>query len=358
MYKAHLIQEEDRALFNRFVSTAPRPHFLQTYEWGELKSGTGWLPLRLLVTRGDNPIAAVSLLKRDIPFLGKSILYAPRGPILGKECDPAGEEFFWQEVKKLGRKHRAILIKIDPDIPVSDKTAHEHLKELGLRPSGEKGGFGGVQPRYVFRLDVSSSEDELLAGMAGKTRYNLRLAIRRGVQVRAAESKEDLKTFYNLLIETAERDRFLVRDFSYFDSMWNLFIEQGTARLFLAEYQGEVIAGTLAFYCGDVTWYLYGASGNKRRNVMPNNNLQWEMIRWAKSLDCKTYDLRGVPPTDDPSNPLAGLYRFKKGFGAEFTEFIGDYDLVLSPCWYYLWKKMVPLYLKYTHRKRGQEEMD
>lgn len=359
MYKVHLIEEQDKELYNSFVNSALRPHFLQSYEWGELKRGTGWLPLRLLVTKEGTPIAAISLLKRKLPFFGRSILYAPRGPVMGKECDPASEEFFWQEVVKLGKKHRAILLKIDPDIPLPDETAIKRLKVMGFRRAGGEAGFGGVQPRYVFRMDITPSEDDLLAGMVSKTRYNLRLAARRGVVVRVAENKDDLRTFYNLLKETAERDSFLVREFSYFDSMWDLFIAEGTARLFLAEYQGEAIAGTIAFHCGDCVWYLYGASSNRRRNVMPNYLLQWEMIRWAKSLQCRVYDMRGVPPTEDPENPLAGLYRFKKGFGGDFTEFIPEHDLVMSPFWYFLWERLVPIYLKFVHRKKGQRvEMD
>jgi len=359
-YQVLLIGKEQREMYNRFVHTSVRPHFLQTYEWGELKSGTGWQPLRLMLTRDDTPIAAISLLKRKLPLVGGSVFYAPRGPVIGKGCDSKDEEYFWQEVKKLGKKEGAILIKIDPDITVQDKEAKARLEVLGFRPADAVGGFGGIQPRYVFRLDITKSEDELLAGMASKTRYNLRLAIRKGVKVRIGENKNDLRVFYDILQETAERDRFLIRDYSYFEKMWDLFIAQDTARLFLAEYQGKVIAGTIAFHCGDRVWYLYGASSNQHRNVMPNYLLQWEMIRWGKSLNCTLYDMRGVPPNDDPDNPLAGLYRFKKGFGAEFTEFIGDYDLPFSTMRYFLWQWGMAAYEKYLnyvkHRKMGQEE--
>jgi peptidoglycan pentaglycine glycine transferase (the first glycine) len=356
LYKVHLIEGQDIDLYNSFVNSSLRPHFLQSYEWGELKRGTGWLPLRLLVAKNGTPIAAISLLKRKLPIFGRSIFYAPRGPVIGKECEEAGEDFFWQEVIKLGKKHRAILLKIDPDIPSPDETALKRLKMIGFRPSGDETGFGGVQPRYVFRIDITPTEEDLLAGMASKTRYNLRLAARRGVKVRVAENKDDLRTFYDLLKETAERDRFLVRDFSYFEAMWDLFVAQRTARLFLAEHEGEIIAATLAFCCGDRAWYLYGASSNRQRNVMPNYLLQWEMIRWAKSLQCSVYDMRGVPATENPEEALAGLYRFKKGFGGEFTEFIPEHDLVLSSIWYFIWEKLVPIYLKLTHRKKSQQD--
>ncbi|HAA89180.1 MAG: Aminoacyltransferase FemX [Thermoanaerobacterales bacterium 50_218] len=357
MYQFWLIEEKDKDLFNGFISSSPKPHFLQTYEWGELKKRTGWEPLRVLLTRNGEPIAAVSLLMRSLPAFQRTILYAPRGPIFGERCDQEGEDVFWNEVVKLARRHRAIFLKVDPDVPVNNQEYRLNLEKRGFRPQGTREGFGGVQPRFVFRLDLTPSEEQLLAAMHSKTRYNIRLAMRRGVRVRLAETKDDLKIFYKLLQETAKRDRFLIRSYEYFEGIWDLFVVSGKARVFLAEYQGEIIAGTLAFHCGDRAWYLYGASGNKHRNVMPNHLLQWEMIRWARSLGCKIYDFRGVPGDDNPENPLHGLYRFKKGFGAEFTEFIGEYDLVISPFWYLLWKKLFPWYRRVVQGRLQEESV-
>lgn len=359
MYEAHLIGEEDKDLFNNFIRSSLKPHFLQTYEWGELKRGTGWEPLRLLVTRERRPVAALSLLKRRLPFFNRSIFYAPRGLILGKDCDRAGEDFFWREVRKVARQQRAIFLKIDPDIPNENEEYRDKLKKRGFRPGGAEAGFGGVQPRFVFRLDLSPSEEELLAAMKHKTRYNINLAERKGVRVRVARDKQDLAVFYDLLMETATRDGFLVRSYRYFEQIWDLFVVKGAARIFLAEYKDQVIAGTLAFHCGDRAWYLYGASGNRFRSVMPNHLLQWKMIRWAKSLGCKIYDFRGVPGDSRPDNPLHGLYKFKKGFGATFTGFIGEYDLVFSPFWYFLWKRVLPYYqqsLRWLRRKKQAGE--
>lgn len=358
MYQVQYIEEKDKCLFNNFISGSPKPHFLQSFEWGELKSGTGWVPLRLLVKDGDTPVAAISILKRSLPITGLSIFYAPRGPILGVDCDPAGEEFLWQQVRSLGRKHHAIFLKIDPDITSDQSSYVERLLALGFRPGGNQAGFGGVQPRFVFRLAITPPEEELLAAMESKTRYNIRLAERKGVTVRMAESEDDLARFYRILTETAQRDHFLIRKYSYFQHMWDLFVTTGSARIFLAEHDGQAIAGTLAFYCGKVAWYLYGASSNNQRNVMPNNLVQWTMIRWAKGLGCEVYDFRGVPGDDNPDNPLYGLYRFKKGFGAQFTEFIGEYDLVFSPFWYLLWTRVLPQYLKFTHRHSPKQSED
>lgn len=355
MYRAQLIESQDEDLFNDFISSSPKPHFLQSYEWGELKSCTGWEPLRLLVWCDDRPVAAISLLKRHLPFycyLHRSIIYAPRGPIIGAECDQAGEVFFWEAVKGLARRHGAIFIKIDPDIPTEPADSAERYRKrltaTGFRLSGSQSGFGGVQPCYVFRLDITPTEQSLLAAMESKTRYNIHLAERKGVSVRVAQDAADLRLFYDILTETATRDRFLIRNFSYFERMWDLFVTRGAARVFLADYQGQAIAGTLAFHCGDRVWYLYGASSNQLRNVMPNHLLQWTMIRWAKELGCRLYDFRGVPGSADTDDHLAGLYRFKKGFAATFTEFIGEYDLILSPGWFFLWTRVLPAYQQVT----------
>ncbi|MEW5762353.1 MAG: peptidoglycan bridge formation glycyltransferase FemA/FemB family protein [Bacillota bacterium] len=304
----------------------------------------------MLVYKEEQAIAAISILKRRLPFCSRTVFYAPRGPILGKDCDEAGEEFLWREVRKLARQHGAIFLKVDPDIPDDDASYREKLRRWGFRPAGAPEGFGGVQPRYVFRLDLSPSEEEILAAMKHKTRYNIRLAERKGVQVRAGRDREDLKVFYALLKETAARDNFRIRSYPYFEAIWDLFVVPGTARIFLATYEGEVIAGTLAFRCGDRVWYLYGASGNRYRNVMPNHLLQWTMIRWARAMGCTLYDFRGVPGTADPSDPLHGLYRFKEGFGARFTRFVGEHDLVFSPSWYFLWTRVLPLYRRFLHR--------
>jgi lipid II:glycine glycyltransferase (peptidoglycan interpeptide bridge formation enzyme) len=361
LYRAQLIEEKDKDLFNDFIRSSSKAHFTQSYEWGELKSITGWEPLRLLVWQDDRPAAAISILKRRLPFyrcLRRSIAYAPRGPIIGENCDQAGERFFWDAARGLAKRHGAIFIKIDPDIPTEPgdeaESYRRRLAAAGFKPGGNRSGFGGVQPRYVFRLDITPSEEKLLLAMESKTRYNIHLAERKGVSVRIARDKTDLRLFYDILKETADRDQFLIRSFSYFERMWDLFVSSAApapaARIFLADYQGQVIAGTLAFLCGDRVWYLYGASSNSLRNVMPNHLLQWTMIRWAKEQGCSLYDFRGVPGSAGQDDHLAGLYRFKKGFAAAFTEFIGEYDLVLTPCWYFLWMRALPAYQQVTRR--------
>lgn len=351
-WKARLISPEERDRFNHFMAWGPKGHILQSYEWGELKALTGWEPLRLVVEEGDKLKAGLSILKRKIPGLNRSIFYAPRGPV----ADLSNHElldFLWEKVRELGKKHGAIMLKIDPDVPIENQEFLAYLKEAGFRPARTAEGFDGTQPRFVFRLDIRPSLEELFANLHQKTRYNVRLAMKRGVTVRTAENKEDLQVFYRILLETAQRDKFLVRSYAYFDALWDHLVEKGLAKIFLAEYQGEVIAGTLALIFGDKVWYLYGASSNRHRNVMPNYLLQWTMITWAKENNCTLYDFRGVPGQLTEDNPLYGLYRFKKGFNGKYTEFIGEYDLVLDPVMYNLWNVAEPLYYKGVRKLIG-----
>ncbi|HHY13954.1 MAG TPA: peptidoglycan bridge formation glycyltransferase FemA/FemB family protein [Thermoanaerobacterales bacterium] len=341
--KIKKIKAEDRELFNDFMSTGPKSHVLQSYEWGELKELTDWKPIRLLVKDGEKIRAGISILKRPGP-MGTSIYYAPRGPVADFN-DTEALDFLLKDIKARARKDGAILLKIDPDIPISEKEPVEkYLKTRGFKSTTKDLNFEGVQPRFVFRLPLEKPLDEIMMSFHRKTRYNIRLAGRRGVEIRDNCTREDLKKFYEILLVTSERDEFLVRDYIYYEQIWDKLIEKGIAKLFMAEYKGKPIAGTIAFIFGKKAWYIYGASSNKHRNVMPNYAIQWAMIEWAKENDCIMYDFRGVSGDLSPDNPLYGLYRFKKGFNGEFTEFIGEYDLPFSKPLYILWDKGVPLF--------------
>ena len=341
-YAARWIDSSEHARFNAFLAKHPKGHVLQSWEWGGIKSRTGWRPWRLIVERDGEIAAAVSILERRIPGLRMPIFYASRGPVADIN-DVELLDFILAEIRKLAQKRGAIFLKIDPDIPSSGKKLEQYLLSRGFRSAESGKGFEGVQPKYVFRLDISPEEEVLMANMQQKTRYNIRLAQKKGVGIRKG-TREDLPEFYRVLIETTERDDFLVRAYSYFEDIYDSLVPAGLGELFVAEYEGRIIAGTLAFVLGEKAWYVYGASSNAHRNVMPNYLIQWEMIRWAKSLGCTLYDFRGVPGDLTEDNPLYGLYRFKKGFNGEYTQFIGEWDLVYRPLMYFLWTSLEPIY--------------
>lgn len=350
MLQTRIISPQERGRYNNFVAAHPKGHFLQSWEWGEVKSFTDWHPLPLVLEEDGQIVASLLLLKRCLPLPGvnRSILYSPRGPV----CDAHNGELLgalFAAARKVARDEGAIFLKIDPDVKVEDTAFIHCLQANGFNRSTSSEGFDGVQPTFVFRLDITPSEEELMANFHQKWRYNIRLAERKGVTVRPAQTKDDLRSFYRVLKETAERDHFLIRGYEYFDKIWEAMVPN-LARYFIVEYEGQVVAGSLAMIMGEKAWYLYGASSNSYRSVMPNYLMQWQMIKWAKSNDCRLYDFRGVSGDVSEDNPLYGLYRFKKGFGGEFTEFVGDWDVVYSPAYYWLWTRAFPLYQKESRR--------
>lgn len=347
MYTTRILDINEKHSFNKFVEKHPQGHFLQLWEWGMVKKGTGWEYLPLVAEEDGEIKASLLILKRPLPIPGikKSIFYAPRGPVIDLEDEELCQVLI-ESTRRIAKEHGAIFLKIDPAVSVDNQKFKQILIKCGFKLNETGLDFDGVQPKFVFRLDITPSELSLLNNMHQKWRYNIRLSGRKGVTVREATGKEDLKKFYDILLETAERDKFLVRGYEYFEWIWDFMVTNNYAQVFLAEYNGRVISATLAFILGTKAWYLYGASSNSDRNVMPNYLIQWEMIKWARKNGCTLYDFRGVSGDLDENNPLYGLYRFKKGFGGELAEFIGEWDKVYSPFFYLLWNRVLPLYQK------------
>jgi peptidoglycan pentaglycine glycine transferase (the first glycine) len=344
---------EDPRAWDDFVARSRKPHILQSWGWGELKSRTGWRPHRVAVERDGVWRVGVSALERDFPKIGRRFLYAPRGPLAAEEWRAGDFADLFEAMERLARARKAVFLKMDPDVSEEADWLRAPFESAGFRPAPETGGFSGVQPRCVFRLNIDRAEDEILKGMESKTRYNLRLSEKKGVRVRPVMDDGAVETFHRLLDVTARRDGFLTRPLNYFIAIRDLLGPRGQAQFFLAEKDGAALSGALALTMGPLCWYAYGASSNEERNLMPNYLMQWEMIRWARSKGCKTYDFRAVPSDPSPTDPLYGLYRFKKGFGGEKIRFIGEYDRVYSPLWYGLWTRGWPAFKKIRRLLKG-----
>jgi len=341
----------DRSRWNEAVAKLPGSHVLQSFEWGEFKAKYGWEPTRLLCEKGSQVRAAASVLCRQLPRFPLRVMYVPKGPLLDYG-DGQLLSHVLASLEELARTQRAIFIKIDPDVRLEEGKVIEALRDRGWRLSSEQ-----IQFRNTILIDLRPGENDLLAGMKAKTRYNIRLAARRGVKVRMG-GPDDLPLFYEMYAETGKRDDFIIRPFTYYQDAWGAFIEAGLACLFLAEYEGEPLAGLIAFRFGQRAWYMYGASTEKHRNVMPNHLLQWEAIRWAKSEGCTVYDMWGAPDVLSEDDPLWGVYRFKEGFGGQFVRHIGAYDYPVSRPLYWFYTVLMPRYLdllRARHRRRKAE---
>jgi len=317
--------------WDAFVAARPEAHVLQTSAWGELKSRFGWSAARVGVTRAGRIVAGALVLFRRLPLRLGTLAYIPRGPIL----DPGEAELtaaLIAGLDRLTRSRRAALLKIEPD------TAHFDLP--GFRPSPQT-----IQPPRTIVIDISGSEGDLLAAMHHKTRYNIRLAGKKGVIVREAD-RSDLPAFNALMRVTASRDGFGVHAPEYYEAAFDLFVPSGLAKLLVAEVESQIVAGLFAFAHGERAWYFYGASGEAHREKMPNHALQWRAIQWAKSIGCREYDLWGIPDEDeetleahylDRRDELWGVYRFKRGFGGAIVRYAGAFDRVYNPLLYRLY---------------------
>ncbi|MBR5239003.1 MAG: peptidoglycan bridge formation glycyltransferase FemA/FemB family protein [Clostridia bacterium] len=312
--------------YEEFNKNHPKGHFMQSVLWAQMKPD--WKNVILICTDSNNKIkGAMSVLIRPVPVIKRTIMYSPRGPVCNLDDKETLKELY-DGIKKLAKKHKAYVFKADPDVKCDNEAFKQNLTDAGFKIIPGSKNFEGIQPCFVFRLDVAGkTEEEVFDIFHSKTRYNIRLSVKKGVTVRLG-GKEDVKDFQRLMEETGLRDEFVVRPASYFEKMLDVYGDN--ARLYMADFEGKPIAGTLAIYYGNKVWYLYGASGNAYRNVMPNYQLQWEMIRWSIEKGCDIYDFRGVSGDLSEDNPLYGLYRFKKGFNGEFTEFLGEIEVVFS----------------------------
>ena len=321
-----LITQDTLQEYESFVQSHPKGNFAQSTLWGKQKPAWIW---KAIAVRGeDGKIkGSMAVMIRKMPMVGRTLMYACRGPV----CDLDDRETFSQLLegaKALAKEHKSYVIKIDPDVPSSNTAFAEMLQSFGFHSKEGGKNFEAIQPRYVFRLDVDGkTEEEVQAGFHQKWRYNIRVAQKKGVEVRLC-GKEMVPAFADLMLTTGVRDGFVTRQPEYFAAMLDNLGEH--CRLYMAFHEGTPIAGTLAIHYGDKVWYLYGASSNEHRNLMPNYMLQWTMIQWAIETGCRVYDFRGVSGDLSEDNPLYGLYRFKKGFGGDFTEFVGEMDLVLN----------------------------
>jgi peptidoglycan pentaglycine glycine transferase (the first glycine) len=326
--------------WDRFVTNHPNGHVLQTAPWGALKSQFGWSAGQVGLTREGKLVAGAQVLIRRLPAGLGRLAYVPKGPLVDWE-DEAQVKALLEALDRAARAQGAIALTIEPDLP-DEGMLRERLHALGFSPSP----LGSVQPRRTIVVDISPDENTILKAMKQKTRYNVRLAERKGVTVREA-TESDLPAFHALMATTGERDEFGVHVPAYYDAMYHLFAPRGRGQLLLAEVDGEPVAGVLILALPPRSWYLHGASGDAHREKMPTYLLQWEAIRWAKSLGCTTYDLYGVPDEDEEvleaqftqrNDGLWGVYRFKRGFGGTLVRSVGTWDQVYAPLRYRLYR--------------------
>ncbi len=313
----------DAAAWNEFAERADYRSFPQLWEWGELRSTSGWRPVRVAVgERREQPLAGVQLLLRDVPLLGWRLGYAPRGPI-GALDDASIRGELQRALAALARRERVATLKVDPAVTASEPYGRA-LLAAPWRPASK------VQPPRTRIIDLAAGENELRAAMRRKHRQYVNKAERAGISVEWLDGHESpevvdaaLADFYRIYTHTAERAGFVARAAAYYQRVWSLFAPQGRAKLLFATYDGERMAALFCFICGDRVAEAFGGMSDAGADSRANYLLKWEAIRGFAARGAATYDLWGLA--------TGGIAQFKEGFGGRQVEYVGARDWPVRP---------------------------
>lgn len=315
------LTDQDKGVLDQFAN-----HPVQSWEWGEFRTKAGNKVVRLGFFENNKVTSALQMTIHPIP-------YTPHGVgVIFKGSRPAKK--LLAELKKFGQRQNLIFIKLEPNQTKGKgyQATESTLKTAGALPAKP------IFTPTTFWIDLTKTEEELLANMHQKTRYNIRLAERKGVKVEEDNSKKAFERYLELTEETTKRQGFYAHTERYHKLMWKTLhqkmVENGqspVARLLTGKYKGEILTTWILFVWKNFLYYPYGASSDKHRNVMASYAQMWGAIKLGKKLGLKTFDLWGREEGE-------GFTKFKEGFSPEVVEFIGSWDLVINPILYRLYQ--------------------
>ncbi len=322
-----IIECTNQSEWDSFMAAGERSSFLQSWEWGDFQAAVGRQVVRYQMVEEDEVLAAAQVL--NYPFrLGWVYAFSPRGPVWGEEFSRQSEvyELVRREIRK---QRKRIFWRLEP--------ASEPIPKTAVR-------VADVQPAVTQMIDLSRSKEEVLAVMKQKTRYNCRLAVKKGVVVSFVTSEDQpdweaqLDDFWTLVEETSQRHGIRHHPRDYYRAMILQLGAAGMLELVRAEHEGDLLAMNIMIRFGDTVTYLHGASTHeKKKKLMAPYALQWAAIQRAQTAGYSWYDFYGVAPAGAEAHKLSGVTRFKAGFGGELYSYPGTVDLPLRTGWYALY---------------------
>ena len=326
---------EEDAAWDVFVAEHPHGSILQTMDWARLKNRFGWTSQRVWLKQDGRFVAGAQILFRSVGLGMIKVGYIPHGPLVD-----------WQNEEQVGLllnqidhacyQRGAGIVKIEPLIWQDETAVVEGWTAVSSQPNMAYADT--IQPPRTVMVDLHPSEEEILAAMKSKTRYNIRLSARKGVTVRQGTVK-DIRFFTQLAQITAQRDGFGLHSPEYYLTAFQFF-EPDRAVLLIAEYEKRPLAAAMIFRLGETAAYLYGASGNEERQRMPAYAVQWAAIQWGKQRGCTQYDMWGIPDAEPEeleadftkrTDGLWPVYRAKRGYGGRVVRTVGAVDRVYNP---------------------------
>lgn len=322
-----ILYDEEKKEYNGLIR-----HPVQTWEWGDFQTGEGHKIYRLGVFENEKMVSAYSVSFHKIPRTDYSIGTILRGPRVDEEMI--------KNVRKIAIDEKAIFVKFEPDVyqKTFDVANNPSTLEVNMDFSGLK-----ISPKvafypYSYVVNLTKTEDDLLAAMHPKTRYNIKIANRYGVQVVEKNTDEGFEEYLKILFETTKRQGFYLHSQTYHRNLWNTLKNTGMVHVLLSQYQGETLAAFMLFTLNKKLFYPYGASLTVHKEVMAQNLLMWETIRLGKSLGMTSFDMWGsLGPDARETDNGYGFHRFKQGYGGQLVQFIGTYDLVINENLYKLY---------------------
>jgi lipid II:glycine glycyltransferase (peptidoglycan interpeptide bridge formation enzyme) len=350
-YKVREVHDLSAKEWDELVTQSPGGgHIFQSHAWAEFKRNLGWSPIRVVMEKDGEIIGVGQFLSYNtFPVPGR-MMFCPKGPWIPWEDEEAVRAFF-EGVGEIAREHRVHTVKIEPEVREEDVEAKALLSDIGFNKFR-----WDLNHKTSYLVDLSRSEEDILAGMKSRARYNTRLADRKGVEIVEDDSKEAQEAFWDMFEVTARRNDFWYRPKEYQLGVWRTMFEAGRAHLFFAVHEGDKLAGSFALIFGQRCWYFQSASTNEKRNLKPPHLMQWEMMKWAKKRGVIYYDMMAIPSPEELENedhPLHGVYKFKAGFGGEVVDSVGCLDLPVNPVLAELWNRVEPTYYRLYRKLKG-----
>lgn len=313
----NIVQLTDKLQLDNFVGGQKHSQFLQSWEWGEFQKRVAGLVWRIGVEDGGELVASAKIIKKQLP-MGKSYFYCARGPeFKGGNWNAESGKVLFDEIRRLASEEEIMFLRFDPTFSVTDLD-FEAVKTMD------------VQPAKTLVLDLNVNEDEILKNMHQKTRYNIKLAEKKGVKIVEANA-DRFEEFWTLMAQTTDRDEFSSHGRSYYQHM--LTLPNDFLKLYFAELDGKPLVGNIVTYFGDSVSYIHGGSSNENRDVMAPYALQWHVIKDARAKGFRYYDFYGISEHRWP-----GVTRFKQGFGGREMNYPGTFDVIYDEGWYSIYK--------------------